>query len=368
MSREGIQPQLQERGITVEELIYSNTAVSVYRSTYQGYPAATKVQQVADPENDQIFRECQAMLSLSHENILRMYDFCVLGYYCVIVTEWCNKDVKKDIDHRKVNQYPYTESELWTFLQSMTSALAHMQRSHLAHRDIKPANLFIDHNKKYRVGDFGSSRTQEVVLSAQTIAGTPLYMSPALKLAMGMGNRNAASDPYKSDVYSLGLTLLEMALLKYPKEFAYTTTSDKERTAVITTLPFSEQFKAGLIWMLAHNEEERCSFLDLESWLFSPQLPSPIAHSKSTVSPVVSVQTSNPHQPQPFPFTRSQPFPLARAKTNSSAIQSTTTHTVSPITVQPLNPSSHLLKAATPPQPQAQAPVTNQGSGCCLLW
>jgi hypothetical protein len=71
MSREGIQPQLQERGIALEELVYSNTSVSVYRSTYKGVPAATKVQQVQDPGNGLVNREFEALMSLQREHLLR---------------------------------------------------------------------------------------------------------------------------------------------------------------------------------------------------------------------------------------------------------------------------------------------------------
>lgn len=358
MSREGILPQLQERGITVEELVYSTTSVSVYRSKYQGYPAATKVQEVQDPGNDQIFRECQAMMSLSHPNILRMYDYWVLGNYCIIVTEWCNKDIKKDIEYRKVNKYPYIESDLWTFVHSMISALAHMQRSRLAHRDIKPANLFIDQNREYRVGDFGSSRAQEAVLNAQTIAGTPLYMSPALKLAMAQGSRNAASDPYKSDMYSLGLTLLEMAQLKYPKEFAYLMSNDQERMAVITALQFSEQLKAVLRWMLAPKEEERCNFIDLENWLISKQLPSANAPTQVPIVPSPVSVGSTQVQPLPCPFTDKDPYPLARSKSNPPAVLATTAQRVSPSTTQNVSPVTTSV---------SRAPVSKQ-SACCLLW
>lgn len=94
-----------------------------------------------------------------------------------------------------------------------------MEEKKIAHRDIKPENIFVAENgTKLLIGDFGSSKVKISKMS-ETIAGTPMYLSPEVrkgyfKMIHGESQSDFNHDPFKSDVYSLGLTFLYMASLK----------------------------------------------------------------------------------------------------------------------------------------------------------
>jgi tetratricopeptide (TPR) repeat protein len=93
--------------------------------------------------------------------------------------------------------------------------LAH--REGIVHRDIKPANLLLDTDGALKIVDFGLARTEPdgapMTISGDLL-GTPVYMSPE----QAMGKRVAID--HRTDVYSLGATLYEIATLRPPFEGA----------------------------------------------------------------------------------------------------------------------------------------------------
>ena len=75
------------------------------------------------------------------------------------------------------------------------------------HRDLKPGNIFLDANSDAKVGDFGLARVMNHdSVFAQTNVGTPYYMSPE--------QINEQRYNEKSDIWSLGCIVYEMAALK----------------------------------------------------------------------------------------------------------------------------------------------------------
>jgi serine/threonine-protein kinase len=72
------------------------------------------------------------------------------------------------------------------------------------HRDIKPANVMWTQNKKVKLMDFGLAKVLEDARNHTTVvAGTPYYMSPEQTLGKNIDHR--------TDIYSLGVSLFEMA-------------------------------------------------------------------------------------------------------------------------------------------------------------
>jgi serine/threonine protein kinase len=79
------------------------------------------------------------------------------------------------------------------------------------HRDIKPGNIFLDRDQNVKLGDFGLSRVMgQESHYAYTHVGTPYYMSP----------EQISEKPYdeKSDLWSVGCIIYELAALKPPFE------------------------------------------------------------------------------------------------------------------------------------------------------
>lgn len=94
--------------------------------------------------------------------------------------------------------------------QAVAEALHHAHQHGIVHRDIKPSNLMLDHSHKIWVTDFGLAQLQNAPALTATgdILGTLRYMSP--EQATG---RRAFID-HRTDIYSLGVTLYELATLQ----------------------------------------------------------------------------------------------------------------------------------------------------------
>lgn len=89
----------------------------------------------------------------------------------------------------------------------MIAALEYLHKAKVLHRDLKTSNIFITGAGRLKLGDFGIAKVLEnSVQNAQTVVGTPYYMSPEI----------CQNQPYsfKSDVWSLGCILYELCALR----------------------------------------------------------------------------------------------------------------------------------------------------------
>ncbi len=107
------------------------------------------------------------------------------------------------------------EDRVWRVFAQLTMALLECHKrkdgTKILHRDLKPGNVFFDANDQVKLGDFGLSRMMgEESVFAQTHVGTPYYMSPECISELRYND--------KSDIWSAGCILYEMAALRAPFE------------------------------------------------------------------------------------------------------------------------------------------------------
>lgn len=309
-----LQGQLTQHYIELQAQVYSAELVLVYKSLYKGYDAAVKVL-FLPPGSDQrqLDKEWQILKQFQHDNITQLYDdFWIEAngrWYLCLVLEWCTKDFYKDLQQRKANQYPYKEAELWGYLRQAVGALAYMQGQGAAHRDIKPQNLFVT-NTGLKIGDFGSAKFTLSETNRLTLTGTPYFLSPKLKASLLNQKAQCDHNPFKSDVFSLGVTFLLLVTLE-PMPLAVASSgnvSDAIRLIVDNT-SYSDTLKGCVNWMCAFREEDRCDFLALNSYL-NPPVPQvyqaePQPDESQMASPFISFQPEPPvditeHQPSPL--------------------------------------------------------------------
>jgi len=94
-------------------------------------------------------------------------------------------------------------------LVQMCEALAYAHDKKIVHRDIKTANTMWTRDRKAKIMDFGLAKVVEEVRNHTTlVSGTPYYMSPEQTLGRNVD--------YRTDIYSLGVTVFELATGRLP--------------------------------------------------------------------------------------------------------------------------------------------------------
>jgi len=151
-------------------------------------------------------REAKAAAKLNHPHIVTVYDVgeSAHGYY--LAMELVEGTTLKEIVQKRG---PIAPSGLVYILRQMAEALAYAHSKKVVHRDIKTANTMWTPDKQVKVMDFGLAKLLEEVRNATTtISGTPFYMSPEQTLGKNVDHR--------TDLYSLGVTLFELATGQLP--------------------------------------------------------------------------------------------------------------------------------------------------------
>lgn len=155
-------------------------------------------------------KEVRLLQSLEHPNIVRYLDSLVEENDLLIAFEWAAAgDLKRQIRKTIERSGCFEERVIWKYFAQICEALVHMHERRILHRDLKPANVFLQLDGTVKVGDLGLGRMMsEHTLEAHSKVGTPLYMSPEVLRGDGYD--------WKSDVWSLGCILYELAALKSP--------------------------------------------------------------------------------------------------------------------------------------------------------
>jgi eukaryotic-like serine/threonine-protein kinase len=162
--------------------------------------------------NDQEFiarfdREAQSATSLSHENIVSIYDVGEEDHLLYMVMEYVDGMTLKEY----IQRYgPLDVTETLDIMKQITSAIAHAHANDIVHRDIKPQNILVDHYGKAKVTDFGIAIALSATALTQTnsILGSVHYLSPE-QARGGMATK-------KSDIYSLGIVMFELLTGRLP--------------------------------------------------------------------------------------------------------------------------------------------------------
>lgn len=83
------------------------------------------------------------------------------------------------------------------------------------HRDIKPGNIIFNSKEGlFKLTDFGcATKLENCKKQKMNVCGTPFYMAPELVDALKSGQRIAEYDPFLSDLYSVGMSILKISNL-----------------------------------------------------------------------------------------------------------------------------------------------------------
>ena len=165
-----------------------------------------------DLANDEKFirrfqREAIAASSLSHPNIVEMYDVGEdNGNYYIVMEYVEGKTLKQLLKKRGT----LTPTEVIDIMLQLTDGIAHAHDSYIIHRDLKPQNIMIADNGAIKITDFGIAMALNSTQLTQTnsVMGSVHYLPP--EQASGKGSTT------KSDIYSIGILFFELLTGKLP--------------------------------------------------------------------------------------------------------------------------------------------------------
>ena len=289
-----------EADITLLRIIYETESVTIWKGSKQGKDCVVKVFRPKDlREVNSVKSEAHKMQGVDHPCIAKIEDCIMKGQGNEVSEVWLvieyfpKGDLQKLIDSKSKQNSFWSEKQLCQYFHQLIDALAYLESMGLAHRDIKPQNIFVSQSENLVIGDLGSLKKNSE--DFQTIAGTPLYLSPALRQCFmqfqgGVNNGTCRHDPIKSDVYSLGLTFLQMASLKGVLDLTNLGTMEQKIYDRINELQYTNWTKLLLWEMLQVDENQRPTFTQLIQKHFGGarvnfQEQSPISSSQPTQEP-----------------------------------------------------------------------------------
>ncbi|XP_076146658.1 TRAF2 and NCK interacting kinase b isoform X1 [Alosa pseudoharengus] len=199
------------------ELVGNGTYGQVYKGCHvkTGQLAAIKVMDVTGDEEEEIKAEINMLKKYSHHrNIATYYGAFVkknppgMDDQLWLVMEFCGAGSVTDlIKNTKGNSL----KEEWTayICREILRGLTHLHQHKVIHRDIKGQNVLLTENAEVKLVDFGvSAQLDRTVGRRNTFIGTPYWMAPEV---IACDENPDATYDFKSDLWSLGITAIEMA-------------------------------------------------------------------------------------------------------------------------------------------------------------
>lgn len=177
------------------------------RHTFMKFTAAAKIIPISRSSPEAIREEIETFKKMKHPNILGY-----LGTYSTndsvwVIMEMCNAGSLKDMI--KTLNVPLPEFTVACIVKGVVNGLEALHAANIIHLDIKPANILISDDCEVKLTDFGISKHINDACDDKWYGSAP-YMAPEV----------VAKKPFtpKSDIWSLGITILELREKKPPYE------------------------------------------------------------------------------------------------------------------------------------------------------
>eukprot|EP00285_Hemiselmis_virescens_P002742 CAMPEP_0173410786 /NCGR_PEP_ID=MMETSP1356-20130122/75412_1 /TAXON_ID=77927 ORGANISM="Hemiselmis virescens, Strain PCC157" /NCGR_SAMPLE_ID=MMETSP1356 /ASSEMBLY_ACC=CAM_ASM_000847 /LENGTH=288 /DNA_ID=CAMNT_0014372445 /DNA_START=240 /DNA_END=1103 /DNA_ORIENTATION=+ len=168
------------------------------------------IKAMSQREREDAVNEVRILASVHHTAVIKYHDAFIESDKLYIVTELAKGgDIGAKVKRHLSRKELMSEDMIWGFFIQIVQGMRNLHAANILHRDIKAANIFLVTAREVKIGDLGVAKITKGGM-AHTQIGTPYYMSPEI-----WRNR-----PYnkKSDIWSLGCLLYELASLHHPFE------------------------------------------------------------------------------------------------------------------------------------------------------
>ena len=151
--------------------------------------------------------EIRTLMNLQHKNIMCIYEYFEDDNYLYMILEYCAGGSLGDlVDH----EGPVPYEKLIPLCMQICEAVRACHEANVAHRDIKPANILLDQYGRPKLADFGLSGFYSSESTVKSHAGSLAYMAPEIF------NGKEGHNPFKSDIWALGVTFFYLATGRLP--------------------------------------------------------------------------------------------------------------------------------------------------------
>ncbi|XP_038651467.1 serine/threonine-protein kinase 10 isoform X2 [Scyliorhinus canicula] len=178
-----------------------------------GVLAAAKVIEVkSEEELEDYMVEIEILASCDHMYIVKQLDAFFYENKLWIMIEFC---VGGAVDATMLElDRGLTEPQIRVAARQMLEAVDYLHSQKIIHRDLKAGNVLLSQDGNVKLADFGvSAKNTKTLQKRETFIGTPYWMAPEVVMCETM--KDTPYD-YKSDIWSLGITLIEMAQIEPP--------------------------------------------------------------------------------------------------------------------------------------------------------
>ncbi|XP_051939726.1 STE20-like kinase b [Hippocampus zosterae] len=174
--------------------------------------AAKVIDTKTEEELEDYMVEIDILASCDHQNIVKLLDAFYFEGKLWILIEFCAGGA---VDAVMLElERPLTEPQIKVVCRQTLQALVYLHDIKIIHRDLKAGNILLTLDGDVKLADFGvSARNTKTLQRRDSFIGTPYWMAP--EVVMCETSKDRPYD-YKADIWSLGVTLIELAQIEPP--------------------------------------------------------------------------------------------------------------------------------------------------------